>query len=181
MFIRTKSQLYLTNWRFKHIFFSCKFQKLTHDNDITFDDSPLDGSEGQRFLHKRSADNDLDNDNDEGWLWTNVDRIKRSIQNVIEPNKRAKRGLFDSWFSTDTTTTEAPSTTPAPTTEQPEEPPYAFANQEQPTNYAPAELRNGDDDNANDDELDEEVGSGYEIENVDPQRGRFCKFNFFFK
>lgn len=92
------------------------FQKIAHDNDIIFDDSPLN-SEDQRFLHKRSI-NDLDSDdNDEHWLWTHVDRIKRSISNVLgsdneQAKSRSKRGLFDWWVTeapiSETTTTEAP-------------------------------------------------------------------------
>ncbi|XP_055304960.1 uncharacterized protein LOC129569814 [Sitodiplosis mosellana] len=97
-------------------------KKISHDNDIIFDDSPLDASEGQRFLHKRSVD-DLDNENDdEHWLWSRVDRIKRSINTVFgnedegtKLKSRVKRGWFDDWLQTEaptgettTTTTEAP-------------------------------------------------------------------------
>lgn len=86
----------------------------------------MDGSEGQRFLHARSA-NEIEND-DEHWLWAHVDRIKRSIESVLgsgngHPNKRMKRDLFDwpSWGSDDAesdTTTETP-TTQAPSTAAP--------------------------------------------------------------
>lgn len=88
------------------------FQKINRDNDIIFDDSPLDASDGQRFLHKRSID-DLSNDN-EHWLWSRVDRIKRSVHSAwngendeSEANSRVKRDFWD-LFKTDTETTTTP-------------------------------------------------------------------------
>lgn len=41
----------------------------------------MDASDGQQILHKRSVD-DLNN-NDEHWLWAPVNRIKRSLHNVL--------------------------------------------------------------------------------------------------
>lgn len=80
----------------------------------------MDGSEGQRFLHARSA-NEIEN-NDEHWLWDQVDRIKRSIESVLghdneHRSKRMKRGLFD-WIGGDESENEV-ETTEASTTESP--------------------------------------------------------------
>lgn len=68
---------------------------------MTFDDSPLDESDDQQ-LHHRNGVNDFEN-NDEHWLWTRVDRMKRSIENVMGNSdqhlgNRVKRQLF-SWFN----------------------------------------------------------------------------------
>lgn len=58
----------------------------------------MDVTDGQKFHQKHNID-DLE-DNDEHWLWTHVNRIKRSIHNVLESSndhitKRIKRGWFD--------------------------------------------------------------------------------------
>lgn len=58
----------------------------------------MDASEGQKFLQKRTiADSDS---NDEHWLWTHVDRIKRSIHDALGNGKdhaanRVKRWWWD--------------------------------------------------------------------------------------
>lgn len=78
----------------------------------------MDVSEGQRFLRKRSIDDFNNDDNDEHWLWSHVNRIKRSLNDALgteneqlESNSRVKRNWFD-WIGTDapsnvvTTTTE---------------------------------------------------------------------------
>lgn len=76
-------------------------QNSENDNDIIFDDSPLDASEGWRSLNKRSINND---DDDSHWLWSNVNRIKRSIHGMLqspESKGRAKRDVFgndDNWW-----------------------------------------------------------------------------------
>lgn len=107
-----------------------EFQRISHDNDIIFDDSPLDASEGQRFLHARSA-NEIESD-DEHWLWAHVGRIRRSIASVLgngneHPNKRIKRDFWD-LFNTakdsnedDQTNSNEKTTTIPPETEDPTE------------------------------------------------------------
>lgn len=106
--------------------YSQQFQKISHENDIVFDDSPLDASEGQRLLHARNV-NEIES-NDEHWLWAHVGRIKRSIGSVIGdtskyPNKRIKRNTGWSWpwdtiensDTTESTTPESPKENEEPT------------------------------------------------------------------
>lgn len=76
----------------------------------------MDASDGQRFLNKRNVD---DLDNDDHWLWSRVDRIKRSINTVLgseneetKSKSRVKRGWFDDWLPK----TEAPSDSETTTT-----------------------------------------------------------------
>lgn len=83
----------------------------------------MDASDGHRYLNKRSIDSDKA-DTDEHWLWSNVNRMKRSLDSVLyDENRksgfveRVKRDLFDFWGlnsdsdseTTTTSTTAAPS------------------------------------------------------------------------
>lgn len=115
-------------FQFKKYFFFIFFFFLqsTDDNDIIFDDSPLIDADGNKIhaLHKRSA-SDLENsENDEHWLWSHVSRIKRSISDLLQSeessvkNSRKKRDLWDPWGFFDEKTTETP-TTEKSTTEEP--------------------------------------------------------------
>lgn len=161
----------------------------------------MDGSEGLRYLHKRSVDDIDSENNDEHWLWTHVNRIKRSIDSVIgtnnEPNNRVKRGLFDSWFDTPTEAPKQETTTAAPTTATPttdrvaplfslgslfgneksaEKSPEADeSRQEQNDNSVPDELSNavedGSDDGVDDDDFEDGSGSSQ----IEPRTERFCK------
>lgn len=56
-------------------------QKIATDNDITFDDNPLDASEGQHSINRRSFDAQADDmpNTDEHWLWSHVHRVKRDL------------------------------------------------------------------------------------------------------
>lgn len=77
----------------------------------------MDASEGQRFLHAKSA-NEIESD-DEHWLWAHVGRIKRSINSVLgndneHPNKRIKRGFWDFLDTSETTEEVTTSTTSKP-------------------------------------------------------------------
>lgn len=182
-------------------------QKYSHDNDIIFDDSPLDASEGQRFLHKRSADDVDSENNDEHWLWSHVDRIKRSINTALgnendetKSKNRVKRGFWD-WGS-DLLATEAPSNGPTTTTEAP----FSLFNwgltnnddkskTEAPEPEHPAAVMNrpqSDESHNQDDDLDEPIeddendiddGSGYrKIEETRTDYTttleRYCKFQW---
>lgn len=55
-------------------------QEIAADNDITFDDNPLDASDGQHSINRRSFDTQADDvpDTDEHWLWSHVHRVKRA-------------------------------------------------------------------------------------------------------
>lgn len=70
----------------------------------------MDASEGQRFHDAHSA-NETESD-EEHWVWSHVDRIKRSIENVLgndnqHPNKRVRRGFWDLFDTPSETTEEA--------------------------------------------------------------------------
>lgn len=185
-------------------------QKISHDNDITFDDSPLDASEGQTFIHKRSTDDlDGENSNDEHWLWSNVNRIKRSINTVFghgneqSESKRVKRGWFDDpWFPLpssspdgETTTTQAPfnlfnwgnlnndekTTTKASEVQQP----ASMMHRAQADDSRHVEEDEDEDANTEDDDNDIDDGSGFsKIEETETvyrtTLERFCKFKGIF-
>lgn len=158
-------------------------QKQNDDNDIIFDDSPLDASEGHRFLSKRSIDQQ---DNDEHWLWTHVDRIKRSIHGIFnedtKTNNRVKRDWWDSWLTsptteegtTSTTTTEAiPAEIRISTTQ---------ANIDETKEDEFQDDHTEPEDSMDDDDSDNEIdGSGlhksYETNDVyESKTERFCKY-----
>lgn len=146
-------------------------QKCENNNDIIFDDSPLDASEGWRSLHKRSIDND-----DEHWLWSNVNRIKRSIHGMLQnpvSKIRSKRGWFDDWLVTEEPkTTEKGKVVAEYTTEYTTE--IIEETEEQNDHSNDLETMN----ESEDDELDNEIdGSGTnesEFTN-DRKLERFCK------
>lgn len=153
-------------------------QKSENDNDIIFDDSPLDASEGWRSIHKRAIDNlDDDDDDDSHWLWSNVNRIKRSIHDMLqtpETQIRAKRDWWNAWLEepnyTEKETIIAKYTTEY-TTEMGEETEEQndHSNEFEPINEA------------EDDELDNEIdGSGTQelAFTNDGKLERFCKFAY---
>lgn len=167
------------------------FQKISHESDIVFDDSPLDGSEGQQLLHARSV-NEIEN-NDEHWLWAHVDRIKRSIESVLgngkeHGNKRMKRGLFD-WDWGDDSKTEAPTTqssnTEASTT------PFnifgLFGNDETPTTPKDDGYHQNDaspeEETTNQEDLDIDLtdgsGSSRDDEPTTDAKSQFCELRVF--
>lgn len=165
----------------------------------------MDASEGQRLLHKRSAD-DLDNENnDEHWLWSRVDRIKRSIDTVFgndnertKSKSRVKRGWFDWAEPVESTPDDGVTTT---TLKNPFESLFDFGNankDEKSTTKAPEvehpaanlnhaqadESRNEDEDeDSTPEDDDNEIydGSGYSKVEVtrtvyETKLERFCKF-----
>lgn len=149
-------------------------QKLASDNDITFDDNPLDASEGQRSLNRRSIDVDGKN-TEEHWLWSQVHRVKRDDND-----------WWPDFFSTKSDdATEPPSqpiaTEPSLTTEHPEESPSN-------NDVEQADLLQSVDD---DDDLDEDIddddnvieGSGTPQTSPtsdvrDTKLDRYCKCGF---
>lgn len=166
------------------------FQKISHESDIIFDDSPLDASEGQRFLHARSA-NEIESD-DEHWLWSQFSRVKRSIESVIgngnqHHNKRTKRGFWP-WESDDTETT----TTEEPTTKSSFNwlDPFGLSTDESSTTQSPEYDNRHQNDGSTEDELegnqedldiDPEEGSGSSrYDEAGDTESRFCKLHTFF-
>lgn len=156
----------------KNFFF---LQKSENDNDIIFDDSPLDGSDGLRSLHKRSIDND---DGDSHWLWSNVNRIKRSINGMLqssETKSRTKRGWLDDWLLT-----EAPKTTDKETVvvEYTTEHTTEIIEDTEQQNDHSNELDHFGEDEERDNEID---GSGTQEPDFtnDRKLERFCKYLYF--
>ncbi|XP_031635070.1 basement membrane-specific heparan sulfate proteoglycan core protein isoform X6 [Contarinia nasturtii] len=125
-------------------------KKITLDSDIVFEEGPLE-SEGLNSHHKRSID---EFDGDEDWLWSNVNRIKRSIgkalgneENETPLKNRAKRGFFD-WWDSGSSSDGKESTTTTESTDHHEQGDDSSNIEE-------------DEDSTTDDENDTYDGSGY--------------------
>lgn len=154
----------------------------------------MDASEGQRFLHARSA-NEIDRD-DEHWLWSHVGRIKRSIQSVLgneneHLNKRKKRDWAWPWEDE-----SASETTEEPTTKEPTTAssfnlfnPFGFNNDEKVTTQSPEEDYHHQSDESTEDEnlinqeeldIDLTEGSGSSKDDeVGDIESQYCKLHIF--
>lgn len=142
----------------------------------------MDGSEGHQVSHAHNA-NEIEN-NDEHWLWTHVDRIKRSIESVlgsgnVHGNKRVKRDWSWGW-SDDTTETPSPQETTTAS--------FSFfslfGNNEETTTPKDDQYHQNDseEETTNQEDLDIDLTDGSGLSRYDEPRdveGQYCELQIF--